>query len=63
MEMEYGPFGLANLAADIWRNFAAAWSAAAGGERLMWSLLIATVPAAAYALWFVSEQRNAHSFG
>ncbi len=62
MEMEYGPFGIANLIVDAYGSFTAAWRVAEGGERFMWILLLAAFPAMAYAIWFMTGQRD-RAFG
>jgi hypothetical protein len=63
MGMEYGPFGLATLILQGWGDFTSAWGAAGGGERLLWLLLLSTVPSAAYAVWFVTARRGGRAFG
>lgn len=63
MEMEYGPFGVANLVVDACRSVANAWSAATGGEKLTWLSLIAAVPAAAYAVWRLAGRHDGQRYG
>jgi hypothetical protein len=58
MEMEYGPFGIANLIVDAGNRFAVAWGAAASGERTLWLLLFATIPAAGYAVCLLAGKRD-----
>lgn len=63
MEMEYGPFGVANLIADAGRGIALTWSAATGSEKLTWLLLVATLPAVAYAVWRVAGRHDPRHYG
>jgi hypothetical protein len=63
MEMEYGPFGVANLIVDACRGVADAWSAATGSEKLTWILLIAAFPAAAYAVWRLAGRHDRQNYG
>jgi hypothetical protein len=63
MEIEYGPFGVANLIADACRGMAFAWNSAAGSEKLVWLLLTAAFPAATYAVWRVAGRHDPRHFG
>jgi hypothetical protein len=63
MEMEYGPFGIANLIVDSCRGIADAWSLATGGEKLVWLLLVGMFPAAAYAVWRLAGRSGRGHYG
>jgi len=63
MEMEYGPFGIANLIVDSCSGIANTWSAATGSEKLTWLLLIAVFPAAAYVVWRLAGRHDHQHYG
>jgi hypothetical protein len=56
--MEYGIAGLLILIADIYALVNVWGSAAAAGEKLLWTLLIVLLPLVGFIIWFFAGPRG-----
>ncbi|PJE30192.1 hypothetical protein PSM7751_03470 [Pseudooceanicola marinus] len=59
--MEYGLLGLIVLIADIYAIYQVLTSAASGGAKILWTLLILILPVLGFIIWLLAGPRGGRS--